>query len=519
MDDINLHALVLDALRDPVMVVDGSGEVLLANPAAMRVLELARADGGGNGHAALDGAAIMDLVRRAERVRVDAVPVPGDASQVIDVEALPGCDPGAQRCWMLRIRAADALEREFWSDSAVATVAHEIRNPITAMLNALGALSAPEPAGTRVGGGGSMARGAFERSTRRLARLVDGLLDLSRVRTGALHLQRSPLSVADFVQRIVADFRVLHPATGDRLTVGPIEPGMTIYVDEDRAEQSLWNLLSNAVRFTPRTQTVTVRVAAAGVESMEDALRLVPWDVIGHPQLVRIDVEDTGLGMTPDTLEHIFDRHHAAGNSTDGAHLGLSITRALVDAHDGWVSVDSRLGEGTTVSMFVPEDAASATLLSGVRLAEREIARRRAVHRSTAIAVLQRTGGASWSQLVSRLPRTVKLQPQEPVSPRECAVWALSADLAVALVPLAASGEPSETLGDAVHVVEDGAWEMDGFIAGWCGEREPSFAQAFHRAATKMIRARHEAAGGEEAVTAAVNAPGTVEPAPDGERG
>jgi hypothetical protein len=255
-----------------------------------------------------------------------------------------------------------------------------------------------------------------------------------------------------------------------------------------------------------------VRVAGAGVESREDSLRLLPWDVIGEPRLVRIDVEDTGLGMTPATLEHLFDRHHAAGGGSDGAHLGLAITRALVDAHDGWVSVDSRLGEGTTVSMFVPEDAASATLLSGVRLAEREAARREAVHRATALAVLQRTDGPSWPHLVARLPRPAKLQPQEPVSPRECAVWTLSADLAVALVPLDASGEPAETLGNPARVAEEGAWEMNGFIAGWCGERETSFAQAFHRAATRMIRARREAASTEEAAGAAVNASGTVEP-------
>jgi signal transduction histidine kinase len=505
MEEHNLPAIVLDALRDPVMVVDATGEVLLANPAAMRVLELARAHGGSAGRPVLDGAAIMDLVRRAERVRVEAAPVPGDTSQVIDVDPLPG----PEKSWMLRIRAADVLEREFWSDSAVATVAHEIRNPITAMLNALDALNA----GAVPGAPAPAARGAFERSTRRLARLVDGLLDLSRVRTGALRLQRSPLAAGEFVERVLEDFRALHPGARERVTLDPIAPGVTIYIDPDRAEQSLWNLLSNAARFTPRTQTVLVRAAEAGVESMEDHLRLVPWEIIGAPRLVRIDVEDTGLGMTPETLEHMFDRHHGAG--AEGAHLGLSITRSLVDAHDGWVAVESRLGEGTTVSIFVPEDAASATLLSGVRLAERDAARRRAVHRATAVAVMQRTDANSWARLVSSWPRPVRLQPQTPASPRECAVWALSADLAVALVPLPASGDPAETLGAPVRVVDEGAWVMDGFIAGWCGERERvSFAQAFHRAATRMVRARSQAAPDGVAALAAVNAPVAAEPAP-----
>ena len=502
MDDINLQALVLDTLRDPVLVVDATGEVLLANPAAMRVLELARADGGAGDRPLLDGAAIMDLVRRAERVRVSAAPVPGDASQVIDVEALPGGDAGERR-WMLRIRAADALEREFWSDSAVATVAHEIRNPITAMLNALGALSSPAPDGAH--GGERMVRGAFERSTRRLARLVDGLLDLSRVRTGALRLQRSPLCAADFARRVVDDFVALHPNACERVLLDLADPELTVYVDEDRAEQSLWNLLSNAVRFTPRSQSVRVRVSAAGVESMEDSLRLVPWDEIGEPRLVRIDVEDTGLGMTTETLDHLFDRHHAAGAGGEGAHLGLSITRALVDAHDGWVAVDSRLGEGPTVSVFVPADAASATLLSGVRLAEREAARRRAVHRPTAVALLERSGGLSWSRLVLTWPRPAKLQPLEPVSPRESALWALSADRALALLALPASGDPAELLGEPALDLGEGSWRLNGFIAGWCGERDVTFAQALHRAAARVNRVRFHGTHDEPAAAAVVN--------------
>ncbi len=516
MDDLNLHSEVLDTLRDPVLVVDATGEVLLANPAAMRMLELAGTDGSPSRRNPLDGGAIMDLVRRAERVRVQAEPVPGDASRVIDVEELPGGEGGDGRRWMLRVRAADALEREFWSDSAVATVAHEIRNPITAMLNALGSLSAP--AGADSPQPDDRARGAFERSTRRLARLVDGLLDLSRVRTGALRLQRSPIVAADFLQRVVDDFRALHPGAVDRITLERPSPELGMYVDADRAEQALWNLLSNAVRFTPRSQTVSVRAVEAGVECIQDGLRLVPWDVIGRPRLLCVEVEDSGLGMTPETLEHIYDRHHAAGAGNDGAHLGLSITRALIESHDGWMSVDSRLGEGTTVNVFLPADAASSALLAGVRLAEREMTRRRAVHRATAVAVLGRSDGRSWAQLVSSWPRPAALQPTEPLSPRDSAVWVLSADLAVALLPMPASGEPSALLGGPEEEVEEGSWRMRGFTVGWCGERELTFAQAFHRAAARAMRARCEAARDDRAVMAVLNAPGGAGRSPGAER-
>jgi hypothetical protein len=220
--------------------------------------------------------------------------------------------------------------------------------------------------------------------------------------------------------------------------------------------------------------------------------------------MVRIVVEDTGLGMTPETMEHLFERHHATG-AGDGAHLGLSITRALVEAHDGWIGVDSRLGEGTTVGVFVPENAASATLLSGVRMAARDAGHRRTAHRPAAVALLERTGGASWTNLVARWPRPAILHPRETVSPRECAVWALSADIAVALVPMPSTGDLADVLGSPERVLDDGSWIMNGFIVGWCGEREQvSFAQALHRAASRMVRARSDAVPENEAATAVV---------------
>ncbi len=508
MDEHNLHAVVIDAIPDPVLVLDAAGEILLTNPAAMRMLEVARDRSSGN-TPAFDGHAIMDLLRRVERVRSEPAPVAGDASRLIDVEPLPG----TPKRWLLRVRSADVLEREFWSDSAVATVAHEIRNPITAMINALDALNAGSP-GLPPAGAVGVVHGAFERSARRLARLVDGLLDLSRVRTGALQLHRARVPLDEFVTRVTSDFRALHPVAGERVQEATIEPGMSAYVDPDRAEQALWNLLANAVRFTPRTEKVVVRASAAGMESLEDDMRLIPWEVIGQPRLVRIDVEDSGLGMTSETLEHLFERHHASGGPGEGAHLGLSITRALVEAHEGWMTVESQLGEGTTVSVFVPADAATATLLAGLRLAGREAARRWAARRATGVVVLERTSGPSWARVVSSWPRPAKLQPEEPVSPRECAVWALSTERAVAIVPLSASGDPADAIGAPVHVEDDGAWVMEEFIAGWCGDRDRvTFAQSFHRAASRMVRARMMTARESAAADAVEVVPGAEGPA------
>ncbi len=505
MNESNLHALVIDAIRDPILVVDATGEVLLANPAAIRLLELTRGGATATG-SGLNAGAVMELVRRAERV---GGPVtensPEHGGVAIDVE--PIIEHNGERRWLMRVRAPEVLSNEIVADRAIADVAHEIKNPITAMLNALGAL--PLPAREEVSpaaNAGRAARGVFERSVRRLARLVNGLLDLSRMREGTMSLDRTPTAAPEFVRRVVNDFRSLHPDASDRIECS-IQDGVAMaFIDPDRVEQSLWNLLSNAIRFTPRTGTVRVHVSTAGVESMDDGLRLVPWDVIGRPRLLRIDVEDSGLGMTSDTLDHLFERHHDPGANPGGAHLGLNITRALVDAHDGWLTVESRLGEGTLVSAFLPVDAQSAAVLSRVRRAERDAQRRLLAHRPTAVAVIQKTRSAAWGNVLSAWPVPVRLDPRDATLPREAAVWSLSDAIAVALLPLSdADGDVASALGMPVSVIDDGAWVMDGFVTGWCGDRERvSFAQAFHRAASRMSRALGGAGRAEAATAGAV---------------
>lgn len=513
MDDSTLQALVIDAIRDPILVVDATGEVLLANPAAIRLLELTRG-GTGAGPRGLDAAAIMDLVRRAERGRGPLTESAHEHGVAIDVEPL--ADEDGERRWLLRVRAPDALAGEVVAERAVADIAHEIKNPITAMMNALGALPLPDgDESTAAAQAARMARGAFERSVRRLGRLVNGLLDLSRMRAGALQLNRGPIDAREFVCRVVSDFRALHPAACERIDCVVQDDTRSAYIDPDRIEQAIWNLLANAVRYTPPTGSVRVRASLAGVESVDDGLRLVPWDMIGHPRLLRIDVEDSGLGMTSETLAHLFDRHH---DSSESAHLGLNITRALVDAHDGWMQVESRLGEGTLVTVLLPEDAPAAGLLSRVRRAQREARRRMLAHRPTAVAVLGKDAGVEWKEMLGAWPGTPRLDARDDATPRDAAVWPLTDAIAVALLPLHdADGDPAGAIGSPLATPDEGAWVMEGFVAGWCRDREQvSFAQAFHRAAARMSRALGVAGGtGSAAAMSAAESVEAGEPAVD----
>jgi len=135
--------------------------------------------------------------------------------------------------------------------------------------------------------------------------------------------------------------------------------------------------------------------------------------------------------------------------------------------------------------------------------AEREARRRWLAHRPTAVIVVRKTDPVSWLDLAAAWPVPARFDPRDALSPRESAFWSLSDELAVGLTPLAdTSADPSGAIGAPLLAVDEGAWIMEGFVAGWCGDRERvSFAQAFHRAASRMERALADGARTDDAGT------------------
>jgi hypothetical protein len=337
-----------------------------------------------------------------------------------------------------------------------------------------------------------------------LARFVDSLLDVSRFHAGASPAQRVRVGVRELIEGVVEEFRALHPRKCPRLECVVTDEDAHVLVDRDGAEIVLLNLVGNAARFAPDGEAVTVRASRGGIESMEEELRLLPWDVVGKPRVVRIDVEDRGLGMTPDVLANLFERYHARADSetatgflvpretSSGTHLGLRIARAIVEAHDGWMCIESNLGEGTVASVIVPEDEATARLLARLRMASESARRWQRAGRELAVVALGKATTESWDDLAMRWPGAPRVDPlASTCASRKTLLWTFDADLAVAIVPLASRDEdPSMVLGEPVIRAEECAWGMRGFVAGWCRvEEATSFAQAFHIAAERMRRA------------------------------
>jgi signal transduction histidine kinase len=180
----------------------------------------------------------------------------------------------------------------------------------------------------------------IERNALSQARLIDDLLDVSRIITGKITVQVGPVDLATVAQAAIETVRPAADARGVQLEV-QVQPELpAVMGDAQRLQQVLWNLLSNAVKFTDRDGRATLALSA-------DARNVV------------ITVRDTGIGIAPAILPHVFERFTQGDSSTTRAHtglgLGLAIVRHLVELHGGTVSAESAgAGRGATFRVWLP---------------------------------------------------------------------------------------------------------------------------------------------------------------------
>ncbi|HEU4928925.1 MAG TPA: HAMP domain-containing sensor histidine kinase [Candidatus Krumholzibacteria bacterium] len=511
MDEKSFYSTIFDAVRDPLMVVGSDGDVHAANTAAIQFLDVAQEAGlfgrrdDDDEVKSILGNGVLDMVRRRLTVRGHALFARDgrDLGILVDVEPMPGSAA------LLHFHApTENLARELWSDDAIAAVAHEIKNPLAAMRSALDVVM--QDPSTPLSEPHQRMLGAFDRSTRRLGRLVDGVLNVSRLNSGAAAAPREPLFVSGVIDAVAEEYRCMHPRNCPHIDRDVVDADASAYADRDSLEIVLLNLLGNAARFSREGDVVTLRAARAGVESMEESLRLVPWDLVGKPQLVRIEIEDRGIGMTSDVLEHLFDRYHvgpdpeaatgfAPAQGTAGTHLGLHISRAIAEAHDGWLRVESHLGEGTVASVVLPGNEPTARLVSRLRLASETVRRWHLSGHELVVVAIAKATRESWQDFADRWTSQPRVDPiASTCASRRALLWGLDDDLGVAIIPTSSRDEdPSDVLGAPLIRAGDCAWGMDGFVAGWSAvEDAEDFAAAFRRAGALMSRTCSDIARG-----------------------
>jgi PAS domain S-box-containing protein len=231
-------------------------------------------------------------------------------------------------------RDAEAANRA--KDEFLATVSHELRTPLSPILAWArmlreGVLDADR---TR------HAYDVIERSARTQAQLIEDLLDVSRIMAGKMRLDVRPISLAPILERAVEVVRPSADAKGIRLHVVLDSEAGEVLGDDARLQQVVWNLLANAVKFTPKGGRIQL-----GLERVNSHLEIV--------------VADSGDGMDPDFVPHVFDRFRQADASTtraqSGLGLGLAIVRHIVEAHGGSVQAESAgRGHGSVFTVKLP---------------------------------------------------------------------------------------------------------------------------------------------------------------------
>jgi len=227
--------------------------------------------------------------------------------------------------------AANRMKDEF-----LATLSHELRSPLNAMLGWLRLLN------TRKFDEATTARAmeTIERNAKTQAQLVEDLLDVSRIIQGKLTLQSTPVQLASLVETVLDNIRPVADAKAIQLQSSIDRTVGSVSGDSDRLQQVLWNLLTNAIKFTSQEGRVAISLKRAK----------------GYAE---ITVTDTGKGISADFLPYVFDRFRQADSSITrsytGLGLGLAIVRHLVELHGGSVSVDSPgEGKGATFKVKLP---------------------------------------------------------------------------------------------------------------------------------------------------------------------
>jgi signal transduction histidine kinase/CheY-like chemotaxis protein len=232
------------------------------------------------------------------------------------------------------LRTAEAASRA--KDDFLATVSHELRTPLTPILGFARMLRS----GQLDANGMERALASIERNAELQSHLIEDILDFARIIAGKLRLEVQPVDPAVVVEAAVDVVRPTALAKNVRLQV-VLDPGAgPVSGDASRLQQVVWNLLTNAIKFTPKGGRIQVRVER----------------INSH---VEITISDTGEGISPDFLPYVFDRFRQADNSISRRHgglgLGLSIVRQLVEMHGGQIDAASGgLDEGSTFTVKLP---------------------------------------------------------------------------------------------------------------------------------------------------------------------
>jgi two-component system phosphate regulon sensor histidine kinase PhoR len=328
-------AAILDQMTDGVLIADSDGRIMLANPAAEKLLGEGQSLPGRSAVVALRHHQLVEAWRKCQQLgelQIETVEMP-TTRQFIQVVAIPDRQSGGSLLMvqdLTRIRRLETVRRDF-----ISNVSHELRTPL-ASLKALtetlqeGALEDP-PAARRF-------LGRIQTEVDALTQMATELLELSRIESGQVPLELKSISPYKLIQVTAERMKMQAERAGLSIHVDCAPDLPNIRADMPRLEQVLVNLIHNALKFTRPGGEVTLTAApqAGG--------------------FICFLVHDTGVGIPTDDLSRIFERFYKIdrARSGGGTGLGLSISRHLVEAHGGKIWAESLEGRGSTFFFTIP---------------------------------------------------------------------------------------------------------------------------------------------------------------------
>lgn len=327
-------SLILSNTADIVMAVDLDDRLILLNQSALAALHLYLNESyvGLNIFDAIDHTPLLDTYRRAKALGenlAEEVPLPNGRVFHTNMQFNPSLG------WIIVMHDITPFkEMDKLKSELIATVSHDLKQPLSVMNGYIELLLMQQAVSSQ----GMHAVQMIRRSIQSMRQLIDDLLDLAKIESG-IQLNLQPIQINTVVTDCIDSLR---PAAQNK--------SMTIVSETDnslppvtgdyaRLRQILMNLINNAVKYTPPEGQVNVRAEKRG-------------------NMLRVAVQDNGLGISPEDQIHIFDRFYRVRrpetDSIEGTGLGLAIVKSLVEAHRGQISVESTLGRGSTFYLSLP---------------------------------------------------------------------------------------------------------------------------------------------------------------------
>ncbi len=329
-------AAILASTPDPVLVIDQYNRLLLANPAAVDVLGAAMENASGQ---LIDKLVtqkpLLDILQSNSTEKLSAeIAMPSKKVYLAIASPVIAKDHPVGRVCILRdvthFKELDSMKTEF-----VNTVSHDLRSPLTlirgyaTMLEMVGTINEQQQ-----GYVSNIIAGVEN-----MARLVNNLLDLGRVEAG-IGLQLELVSLPDLLERVTRPLQLLAGQKRIKLTVSPPQESIPpIEADQALLHQALYNLVENAIKYTPNEGRVDVRVKVDGNK-------------------ITFAVQDSGIGILPADQSHLFEKFYRAkqreAREQKGSGLGLAIVKSIAERHGGKAWVESQLRKGSTFFLQMP---------------------------------------------------------------------------------------------------------------------------------------------------------------------